>query len=56
MAAQSKQHGVEMFEKGDAPHLQAMKEMQEKMSSPEAMNKWFESKRRDFEALPESKS
>lgn len=55
MAVQSKQHGMEMFEKGDEAHLQAMKEMQERMSSPEMMNAWFETRRREFNALPENK-
>jgi predicted small metal-binding protein len=49
----SKKHGMEMFQKGDEPHLQAMNEMQELMQSPDSMNEWFENKRKEFEALPE---
>lgn len=47
----SKNHGMEMFEKGDEGHLKAMKDMQEK--SPEEMKSWFENKRKAFEALPD---
>jgi hypothetical protein len=55
MAQMSKKHGMEMFQQGDAAHLQAMNKMQELMSTPEAMKTWFENKRREFEAQPESK-
>ena len=50
----SKQHGMEMFQKNDESHLKAMNEMQQIMQKPEAMAKWFESKSKEFEALPES--
>lgn len=53
MAELSKQHGMEMFEKQDQPHLDAMRKMQELMKVPEEMQKWFESKRMAFEALPD---
>jgi len=53
MAELSKKHGMEMFKTGDEAHLKAMKEMQGLMKTPEAMQEWFEGKRRDFEALPE---
>lgn len=53
MAQQSKNHGVEMFQQGDKPHLDAMHEMQELMKSPEAMQIWFENKSKEFDALPE---
>jgi hypothetical protein len=53
IAAMSKQHGMEMFQKKDAAHLKAMNEMQELTKKPEAMKKWFESKRKEFEALSE---
>ena len=48
----SKKHGMEMFQKGDEAHLKVMSEMQELMKSPNAMNEWFENKRKEFEALP----
>ncbi len=54
MAEMSKQHGMEMFQKEDSAHLEAMNKMQELMKSPGEMEKWFESKRKEFEALPDS--
>ncbi|MCB0395070.1 MAG: DUF1059 domain-containing protein [Flavobacteriales bacterium] len=51
MAELSKQHGREMFQKGDTAHLKAMDEMQELMQNPKAMQEWFENKRKEFEAL-----
>jgi predicted small metal-binding protein len=53
IAEMSKKHGMEMFQKGDEPHLNAMNEMQKLMQSPEAMNEWMENKRKEFDALPE---
>lgn len=49
----SKAHGMEMFQKGDELHLKAMNEKRELMQTPEAMKQWFESKRKEFNALPE---
>ena len=49
----SKQHGMEMFQKKDETHLKAMNEIQELIQKPEAMKEWFESKKKEFEALPE---
>ena len=54
MAEMSKKHGMEMFQKGDEAHLKTMNEMQRRMQSPEEMDQWFEQKRKEFEALPES--
>ena len=54
IAEQSKKHGIEMFQKGDKLHLEAMNKMMELMKHPEAMKEWFESKKKEFEALPES--
>jgi len=53
IAGMSKQHGMEMFQKKDASHLHAMKEMQELMEKPGAMSKWYEGKKKEFEALPD---
>ena len=53
MADLSKKHGMEMFQKGDQAHLNAMNEMRELMKTTDAMKDWFENKRREFEALPE---
>jgi predicted small metal-binding protein len=47
----SKKHGMEMFQKGDKPHLKAMQEMRERMKSPGDMEAWYDSKRKEFEAL-----
>lgn len=55
MAEMSKKHGMEMFQIGDAEHIEVMNGMKELMSNPEAMNKWMEGKRKEFEALPEDK-
>jgi len=56
MAEMSKQHGMEMFQKKDEAHLKAMSDMQELMKKPEAMENWFENKKKEFEALPEDKT
>lgn len=48
----SKKHGTEMFQKGDKAHLKAMEKMQELMQKPNTIQKWFEQKRKEFEALP----
>ena len=53
IAEMSKNHGMEMFQKGDEPHLKAMSDMQKLMQSPDAMNEWFENRRKEFDALPE---
>jgi len=53
IAELSKQHGMEMFQKQDEEHLAAMNEIQELMKKPEMMKEWFESKKKEFEALPE---
>lgn len=55
MAQMSKEHGMKMFQLGDEDHLKAMNEMRELMKSPNAMNKWFEQKQKEFDALPEDK-
>ena len=54
MAELSKDHAMVMIQKQDAAHLEAMRKMQELMKNPDEMNKWFESKRKEFESLPES--
>ena len=48
----SKQHGMQMFQQKDAAHLKAIEEMKTIMQNPEAMQKWFEAKRAQFESLP----
>ncbi|MET1257152.1 DUF1059 domain-containing protein [Aliikangiella maris] len=54
IAEMSKQHGMEMFQQQDAAHLAAIKKVQVMMSVPGAMEKWYETKRQEFESLPES--
>jgi len=53
IAEMSKEHGTEMFQKSDGPHLAAMKEIQDLMKTPEDMAKWFEEMREEFNSLPE---
>lgn len=51
IAEMSKKHGMEMFQKGDEDHLKAMEDMKTLMLSPDALQTWFEQKRREFESL-----
>ena len=55
MAEMSRKHGMEMFQTGDVTHMEVMKEMKELMSNPEAMKRWMDDKRKEFEALPDDK-
>jgi hypothetical protein len=55
IAEMSKKHGMEMFQKKDKLHLEAMNRMQELMQNPKAMQDWFNSKRKEFDSLPEVK-
>lgn len=52
IAEMIKRHGMEMFQKNDGPHLEAMGKMKSLMSDPNIMKGWFEGKRREFDALP----
>jgi len=54
IASMSKNHGMEMFRKGDKAHLEAMKKMKELMTSPNAMQEWFDARRKEFNALPDN--
>lgn len=47
----SKNHGMEMFKKGDKPHLEAMDKMMKMMKSPNGMKEWFDNKRKEFDNL-----
>ncbi len=53
MAELSKKHGMEMHQAQDAAHLEAMEAMRKLMQNPGDMEAWYESRRREFEALPE---
>jgi hypothetical protein len=37
IAAQSRKHGIEMFQQNDAAHIEAMNKMKELMQTPKAM-------------------
>jgi hypothetical protein len=50
LAAQSQQHGTEMFGANDAPHIAAMSAMMELMKSGE-MDLWMSARKAEFEAL-----
>jgi len=51
IAEMSKNHGMEMLQKGDKAHLKAMEEMKGVMSNPIAVQEWMENKRKEFEQL-----
>ena len=53
IAEMSKAHGMEMFQKGDKPHLQAMENMKKLIGKPEDMQAWFDAKRAEFDSLSE---
>jgi hypothetical protein len=55
IAQQSQKHGMEMFQKGDERHIQAMNEMRQLLQKPEAMKQWFDNKKKEFESLPDDK-
>ena len=50
LAAQSQQHGKEMFGANDGPHMEAMSKMMEIMKAGD-MDSWMAARRADFEAL-----
>jgi hypothetical protein len=51
ISAMSKQHGMEMFQKGDQPHLNAMEAMKKKMTSPDDYGNWYNDRKKEFDAL-----
>jgi len=53
IAELSKAHGMEMFQKKDAVHLEAMGKMSELMQQPQAMQNWFAAKKKEFNELAE---
>ena len=50
LAAQSQQHGKEMFGKNDQPHILAMNKMMEVMNSGQ-MDAWMSARKAEFEAI-----
>jgi len=53
IAKMSHDHGKEMFQQNDEAHLNAMQEMRSKMNEPDSFQNWMDSKRKEFEAIPE---
>ncbi len=53
MGELSRKHAMEMLQKGDKAHLEALNHMKDLMKTPDAMREWFESKKKEFDALPE---
>lgn len=53
IAELSKQHGMAMFKSGDEAHLGAMQKMQAQMQDPQAMQAWYDARKKEFEALPD---
>ncbi|WP_240205886.1 DUF1059 domain-containing protein [Vibrio sp. CyArs1] len=51
IAELSKQHGMEMYQKQEPAHLDAMNKIQALMQNPEEMKAWYEEKKREFDAL-----
>jgi hypothetical protein len=51
IAMMASKHGREMVQQGDVAHVNAMNEMRNAMTSPEAMNAWMDEKRNAFNAL-----
>ncbi|MDA9287462.1 DUF1059 domain-containing protein [Amylibacter sp.] len=47
----SKHHGMEMFEKNDKSHLDAMEEISVLMQDQSKMQEWFNQKKEEFNAL-----
>ena len=46
-----KRHGMEMFEKNDKSHLDAMEEISVLMQDQSKMHEWFNQKKEEFNAL-----
>ena len=54
MVEKSKNHGMEMYQKGDKAHIEVMNQMKENMKSqtPEDMKAWMKKRKDLFDALP----
>jgi predicted small metal-binding protein len=55
LAMMVSKHAREMVQLGDTAHIEAMNDMRNKITSPEAMNAWMEEKRKAFNALHDDK-
>ena len=51
MGEKSKNHAMENI--NDKDHKEAMNKMSELMKNPEAMQKWMDERKQEFDALPE---
>ena len=56
MAELSRKHGMEMFEKKDKAHLEAMEHMRIMMENPVAVEEWFQMKREEFDEAVNDKN
>ena len=54
IAKLSQTHGMEMFQKNDPEHLEAMGKMKDMMKDEAAMQTWYDGKKREFETKPEN--
>ncbi len=52
MTRLSQQHGNEMGEQADQPHLVVMADMSKMMQDPAAMQAWMHNKQAEFDELP----
>ena len=55
IADQSRRHSMELFHKGDKAHVEAVGAMQRMMKTSGALNQWMDSKRKEFDRLPDDK-
>lgn len=53
IAEQAQSHGKEMMELGDEAHIEVMNKMRQMQNDPAAMEEWMESKKKEFESLPD---
>lgn len=53
IAMLASKHAREMVGKGDHAHIEAMNEMRQQMTSPQAMQAWMADKRKAFDSLPD---
>lgn len=52
IAEMSKKHGMEMYEKNDKEHINAMNKIGKLMNDPKAIKKWIDDKKKEFDNLP----
>ncbi|MER2490950.1 hypothetical protein [Catenovulum sediminis] len=50
----SKAHGMLMFQQQDTQHLEAMQRIMLLMQQPAAMEVWYQTKKKEFEALADN--